>query len=210
MDGPDLCDLASKAGSRQPGGPSSIYGICWNFPAAQASKRTGPGAGTQGGHYGDRGEEARADPTSSAGVAAAELTGGAMLTGHVGDDEVLLVRQGGKLFALSAYCTHYHGPLADGLLVGETIRCPWHHAHFNLQTGEAVAAPALAPVTCWAGRREVTARFSSKTRRRNPLPTRPAAGERFIIIGGGAAGFAAAEMLRRRGFAGSIIDAQQR
>ena len=76
-------------------------------------------------------------PDLSAGVAAAELTGGAMLTGHVGDDEVLLVRQGGKLFALSAYCTHYHGPLADGLLVGETIRCPWHHAHFNLQTGEA-------------------------------------------------------------------------
>ena len=92
-------------------------------------------------------------PDLSAGIPAADLAEGAMLTGHIGDDEVLLVRQGGKLFALSAHCTHYHGPLADGLLVGETIRCPWHHAHFNLQTGEAIAAPALAPVTCWGRRR---------------------------------------------------------
>ena len=89
-------------------------------------------------------------PDLSAGIPAADLAEGAMLTGHIGDDEVLLVRQGGKLFALSAHCTHYHGPLADGLLAGETIRCPWHHAHFNLQTGEAIAAPALAPVTCWS------------------------------------------------------------
>ena len=89
-------------------------------------------------------------PDLSAGIPAADLAEGAMLTGHIGDDEVLLVRQGGKLFALSAHCTHYHGPLADGLLVGETVRCPWHHAHFNLQTGEAIAAPALSPVTCWS------------------------------------------------------------
>ncbi|HVQ79087.1 MAG TPA: FAD-dependent oxidoreductase [Pseudolabrys sp.] len=142
-------------------------------------------------------------PDLSAGVAAAELTGGAMLTGHVGDDEVLLVRQGGKLFALSAYCTHYHGPLADGLLVGETIRCPWHHAHFNLQTGEAIAAPALAPVTCWAVE-EKDGKIFVKNKKTQPAPDKTGAGERFIIIGGGAAGFAAAEMLRRRGFAGSI------
>ncbi|MGA7252596.1 MAG: FAD-dependent oxidoreductase [Pseudolabrys sp.] len=142
-------------------------------------------------------------PDLSAGVAAAELTRGAVLTGHVGDDEVLLVRQGGKLFALSAYCTHYHGPLADGLLVGETIRCPWHHAHFNLQTGEAIAAPALAPVTCWAVE-EKDGKIFVKNKKTQPAPDKTGAGERFIIIGGGAAGFAAAEMLRRRGFAGSI------
>ena len=61
-------------------------------------------------------------PDLSAGIPAADLAEGAMLTGHIGDDEVVLVRQGGRLFALSAHCTHYHGPLADGLLVGETIR----------------------------------------------------------------------------------------
>ena len=126
-----------------------------------------------------------------------------MLAGHIGDDEVLLVRQGGKLFALSAHCTHYHGPLADGLLVGETIRCPWHHAHFSLQTGEAIAAPALTPVTCWSVE-ERDGKIFVKNKKTPPTPGKTGANERVVIVGGGAAGFAAAEMLRRRGFAGSI------
>jgi len=88
-------------------------------------------------------------PDLAQGIPAADLAEGAMLTGHVGADEVLLARQGGRLFALSAHCTHYHGPLVDGILVGDTVRCPWHHAHFSLQTGEAVAAPALSPLSCW-------------------------------------------------------------
>src|SRR5215472_7846091 len=142
-------------------------------------------------------------PDLSAGIPAAELTEGAMLTGHMGDDEVLLVRQRGKLFALSAHCTHYHGPLADGLLVDETIRCPWHHAHFNLQTGEAIAAPALAPVTCWSVE-EKGVKIFVKDKKAEPAPGKTGAKERVVIVGGGAAGFAAAEMLRRRGFAGSI------
>jgi NADPH-dependent 2,4-dienoyl-CoA reductase/sulfur reductase-like enzyme len=113
------------------------------------------------------------------------------------------VRQRGKLFALSAHCTHYHGPLADGLLVGETIRCPWHHAHFNLQTGEAIAAPALAPVTCWSVE-EKGGKIFVKDKKAQPGPGKTGAKERVVIVGGGAAGFAAAEMLRRRGFGGSI------
>jgi nitrite reductase/ring-hydroxylating ferredoxin subunit len=44
---------------------------------------------------------------------------------------------------------HYGAPLVDGLFDGETVRCPWHHACFNLQSGEAVAAPALNPLQCW-------------------------------------------------------------
>ena len=140
----------------------------------------------------------------SMGIPAADLAEGAMLAGHVGDDDVLLVRQGGKLFALSAHCTHYHGPLADGLLVGDTVRCPWHHAHFSLQTGEAIAAPALSPLGCWqvderGGKIIVTGK------RTQPAPKKAGPTEhRIVIVGGGAAGFAAAEMLRRRGFAGGI------
>src|SRR6476469_8291236 len=142
-------------------------------------------------------------PELLAGIPAADLAEGAMLTGHIGDDEVLLVRQGGKLFALSAHCTHYHVPLADGLLAGETIRCPWHHAHFNLQTGEAIAAPALAPVTCWSVE-ERGGKIFVKDKKAQSAPGKTGANERVVIIGGGAAGFAAAEMLRRHGFAGDV------
>ncbi|MGC1464394.1 MAG: FAD-dependent oxidoreductase [Pseudolabrys sp.] len=143
-------------------------------------------------------------PDLAQGIPAADLAEGAMLTGHVGADEVLLARQGGRLFALSAHCTHYHGPLVDGILVGDTVRCPWHHAHFSLQTGEAVAAPALSPLSCWKVE-ENGGKVFVKGKKEEPAPKISAAKpERIVIVGGGAAGFAAAEMLRRRGFTGSV------
>ena len=80
----------------------------------------------------------------------AALPDGGKLVGHVGDDEVLLVRRGADIFAIGAHCTHYHGPLVEGIVVGETVRCPWHHACFDLRTGEALRAPALSPLACWA------------------------------------------------------------
>jgi NADPH-dependent 2,4-dienoyl-CoA reductase/sulfur reductase-like enzyme/nitrite reductase/ring-hydroxylating ferredoxin subunit len=143
-------------------------------------------------------------PDLSQGIPSSDLSEGGMLTGRLGDDEVLLVRHGGKLSALSAHCTHYHGPLADGLVVGNTIRCPWHHACFDLSTGEALAAPALSPLSCWQVE-ERGGKIVVGARKEQPAPKkRGTASERVVIVGGGAAGFAAAEMLRRRGFAGAI------
>ena len=126
-----------------------------------------------------------------------------MLLGHVGDEEVLLVRSGSEIFAIGAHCTHYHGPLAEGLVAGEGIRCPWHHACFDLRTGEAVRAPALSPVAVW--KVEVKDdRIFVREKHEQPKPrvspqVQPAADApgRIVIVGGGAAGFAAAEMLRR-------------
>src|SRR5689334_6197474 len=93
--------------------------------------------------------EERGIPDLSLGIDAALLTEGTPLGGTVGGEDVVLVRRGSEIFAVSAHCTHYHGPLAEGLVVGETVRCPWHHACFDLRTGEAVRAPAIAPLSSW-------------------------------------------------------------
>src|SRR5262245_63035611 len=85
----------------------------------------------------------------SKGVAASTLTDGGMILGRVGDQDVVLARSGSELFAVRAHCSHYRGPLVKGLIVGDTVRCPNHHACFSLRTGEALRAPALDPIGCW-------------------------------------------------------------
>src|SRR5690349_7729681 len=83
------------------------------------------------------------------GVALSQLVEGACLLGHAGGEPVLVVRRGERFFAIGASCTHYGGPLAEGRVVGDQVRCPWHHACFSLETGEALRAPALNPVAAW-------------------------------------------------------------
>ncbi|HJQ36777.1 MAG TPA: Rieske 2Fe-2S domain-containing protein, partial [Thermoanaerobaculia bacterium] len=83
-----------------------------------------------------------------------ELADGAMMAGKVGDEDVLLARRGDEFFAVSAHCTHYHGPLAEGLMIGETVRCPWHHACFDLRTGQAIGAPALRALQTYEVQRD--------------------------------------------------------
>lgn len=143
-------------------------------------------------------------PDLSIGVPADQLVDDTPLLGHVGDEAVLIVRQGGTFLAIGATCTHYSGPLAEGLVVGRTIRCPWHHGRFSLETGDAIGGPALNPVSCWEVAQEggvvrVTGRRSKRsaaTPRRKP--------ESVVIVGAGAAGDSAAAELRRQGYEGPI------
>jgi NADPH-dependent 2,4-dienoyl-CoA reductase/sulfur reductase-like enzyme/nitrite reductase/ring-hydroxylating ferredoxin subunit len=145
-------------------------------------------------------------PDLTQGVTLAEFLDG-KLAGHVGDQEVLLVHSGTEIFAVAAYCSHYHGPLAEGLVVGDSIRCPWHHACFDLRSGEAVRAPAINSLACWqVEQRNGRVFVHEKREQREPSGKALAsAPDRIVIVGGGAAGFAAAEMLRRREFRGSIV-----
>jgi len=146
-------------------------------------------------------------PDLTKGVALASIADGAMLLGHAHGEPVLLARRGDALFAIGAVCTHYGAPLADGLLVEETVRCPWHHACFSLRTGEALRPPALDPVSCWhVEQRDGTAYVGAKIERGGPPPLGTQAGipKSVVIVGGGAAGNAAAEMLRRLGYSGRI------
>src|SRR5690242_5989139 len=130
-----------------------------------------------------------------------------MLLGHVSDQDVLLVRSGAELFAIDAHCSHYHGPLADGIVTGHDVRCPWHHACFDLRTGEAVRAPAFSPLDCWVVEQH-DGKVFVREKREASTSSRAAqsgAAQKIVIVGGGAAGFAAAEMLRRERYAGSIV-----
>ena len=149
-------------------------------------------------------------PDLAAGLDASSLTNGDKLLGHANGEQVLLARVDDEFYAIGASCTHYGGPLAEGVLVGDTVRCPWHHACFSVRNGEALRAPALNPVACWrVDRRGNTVMVRDKVER-DPLapsypgrPTRPSL-SKVVIVGAGAAGTAAAEMLRRCAFDGEI------
>jgi apoptosis-inducing factor 3 len=148
-------------------------------------------------------------PDFRAGIDIQNVPDGAIVSGRVDSQEAILVRRGDAYFAIGAQCTHYHGALALGLEVGETIRCPLHHACFSLRTGTALQAPALDPVPCWR-----VERMGSKVFVRERVPQAPASSmpaidakahpSSVIIIGGGAAGLAAADMLRREGYANRL------
>lgn len=151
-------------------------------------------------------DQAPAGPDLTAGIDASSLVDGAMLLGHVGNDPVLLARSAGTVYAIGATCTHYGGPLAEGLLVGDTVRCPWHHACFSLKTGEPLRAPALDRVACYRVE-ESGGKIFTRESVEPPsvfLRTLSSPPTSIVIIGAGAAGVAAAEMLRRCGYAGPI------
>src|SRR5690349_8728120 len=180
------------------------------------------------------GQEELKGPDLSSGIPLTDIADGAMLLGHAEGESVLLARRGDEIFAIGATCSHYSGPLAEGLLVEDTVRCPWHHACFSLRTGEAVGAPALNPVSCWRVERtgdrvrlagkadrdplapsDEAKRGVTRTRGKAHAATRQAsparAPESIVIVGAGAAGNASAEMLRRLGYAGrmTMLDAEQ-
>ena len=147
-------------------------------------------------------------PDFASGVAVAEVPDGGMIQGKVGDEEVLLARRGAEFFAVGAQCTHYGGPLAKGLMVGDDVHCPLHHACFSLRTGAVLRPPALDPISCWRVERSGAKVF---VREKLPAPARaPAVSTSgplptsVLIVGGGGAGLSAAATLRSEGYDGPV------
>lgn len=151
--------------------------------------------------------EAPSGPDFAAGIARDSIPLEGTLAGHVGGEPVLLSRLDGRFHAIGAVCTHYGGPLGEGVAAGGVVRCPWHHACFDLRTGAALRAPAFAPVDRWrvleAGdrifvREKLTGQAPTL---RSAIPPDPAS---IVIVGGGAAGFACAVELRALGYGGAL------
>lgn len=151
------------------------------------------------------GQQQLTGPDLSLGIPSESLRDGGMVTGHVGGEAVVVARRGRDLFAIGATCTHYGGPLGEGLLVEETVRCPWHHACFSLRTGEPLRSPALLPVSLWRVEDRGGSIFvGEKIERPGSLPS-PEQPETVIIVGAGAAGAAVADTLRREGYDGRVV-----
>lgn len=143
-------------------------------------------------------------PDFKSGIEFDKLVENEPMLGHYEGKPVVLVRQGDQVFAIGATCTHYGGPLAEGLVVGNTIRCPWHHARFSLHTGEAEGAPALNPTSCFNMRRQGDKVAITGRRDLDFRVTCPQNPSSVVIIGAGAAGSACVDMLRTKGYQGPI------
>lgn len=143
-------------------------------------------------------------PDLSQGVSAASLQDDQPLLGYVGDQAVMVVKTGGQILATAATCTHYSGPLAEGLVVNGTVRCPWHHACFDLRTGLA-KGPALTPLACFDVIHDHDlVRVGKQHRAKLPVPLTASALSSVVIVGAGPAGTACAELLRRLGYEGPV------
>ncbi|MGQ9632223.1 MAG: FAD-dependent oxidoreductase [bacterium] len=134
-----------------------------------------------------------------------DLKEGVPISMRANGDDILLVRLDGRIHACGGRCTHYGAPLRDGLLLGHVITCPWHNARFDITTGEMTSAPALDDLPRYPVKVEGGQVYVGRAE--SPQPPKPSigGGQTFVIVGAGAAGNAAAETLRREGFAGRII-----
>ena len=138
----------------------------------------------------------------------ADYKDGEMRKVQINSSSVLVVKHGARFFVTGCECTHYQGPLEKGLLRGNEVMCPWHHAVFDLPAGQRTEPPALNDLEHYRS----VLKGSELTISLAPLNTiepqgksSPSDKRQFVIVGGGAAGNAAAEELRRNGFKGKIV-----
>jgi apoptosis-inducing factor 3 len=145
-------------------------------------------------------------PDLADGIDTASIPPEGLLAGHVGDEPVVLARVDGAIVAVGGACTHYSGPLKEGLRVGRAVTCPWHHACFDLASGVALKAPALSPLDRWKVEEADGRVFVREKLPAASSPARDTAADprAIVIVGGGAAGFAAAQRLRDLGYDGEV------
>ena len=139
----------------------------------------------------------------------AELADGAMRGVEIGGRKVLLARVAGRCHAVGGTCPHAGAPLAEGVLRGGTVICPWHKAAFDVTTGARLEPPALDRLPAFTVREadgQVLVTLDDAPDRVDPAPVAAGADRRCMaIVGSGAAGATAAQTLREAGFGGRVV-----
>src|SRR5438552_16837122 len=138
-------------------------------------------------------------PDLELGIEENDVREGRPVIGHARGEAVLVVRDKGALYAVGASCTHYGGPLGEGLVADGKVHCPWHHACFDLRTGQVEGPPALNPIACYRIEKKGS-RVQVGPRLPEPASTAAASGpglgpENIVIVGAGASGPYAAQTL---------------
>jgi nitrite reductase/ring-hydroxylating ferredoxin subunit len=64
-----------------------------------------------------------------------ELAEGQRTVVDAGERSILLIHEGGQIYALESRCPHMRLPLKGAKIEGTTLTCPWHHSAFDLRTG---------------------------------------------------------------------------
>lgn len=130
------------------------------------------------------------------------------------DSKILLIKQNGKLSAIGNKCSHYGAPLHTGSLSDGRVRCPWHGACFNIETGDIEDFPGLDSIPCYKvrveknGQVKVQAKKSAldKNKRVKDMVRRDESNDQtFVVVGGGPSAGVCVETLRQEGFTGRIV-----
>jgi uncharacterized membrane protein/nitrite reductase/ring-hydroxylating ferredoxin subunit len=61
---------------------------------------------------------------------------------HINGKRIVIGRTDTGFSAFEDRCTHRGGTLADGVMIGDTVQCPWHGSQFNINSGDVSAGPA--------------------------------------------------------------------
>ena len=142
------------------------------------------------------------------GPAADLLRDGEMKRFDLEDKPVVVARVDGDYFAVGGKCSHYGAPLEKGVLKQHTLMCPWHHACFDIRSATRLEPPALNDLPRYdvaLRDGQVVVTLPHANQREPQGKTAPGDARVFAIVGGGAAGNAAAEELRRLGYTGRIV-----
>ncbi len=142
-----------------------------------------------------------------------DLKNGEMKSFKIDDEHnALLCRINDEFFAVGASCTHYGAPLEEGVLKGDTIICPWHHACFNAKNGDLLEPPAMDALPVFELKIDgesiqinvpdeiESSRLPGMVKKDSSTDNRT-----FVILGAGASAYSAAQSMRENGFRGNIV-----